>query len=78
MNLLLPLALGFIILIFGVIFGFVIWILNKTKVISLTKNHHLCGVLRAAILSIIGVFVISGAVGIAVFGVQLVKGFFTK
>ena len=77
-NLLLPLAFGFIVLFFGAIFGLLIWLLNRTKVINLSKDSHLFGVLRAAILSIIGVFVLSGVISAAVFVVGLIKSYFTK
>ncbi len=77
-NLFLPLAFGLVIVFFAAMFGIVIWILNKTEVINLAKESHLFSVLRAAVLSVIGVFVISFVGGIAILISQIIKSFFTK
>ena len=77
-NILLPLAFGIVVLFFALFAGLIFWILNKTKVIQISNKSHLFGVFRAAILSVIGVFVISGVIGIATFFIQIIKNLFTK
>lgn len=77
-NILLPLAFGVVILFFALLFGLIFWILNKTKVIQISSESHLFNVLRAVISSIIGVFVVSGIIGISIFVFQIVKNFLAK
>lgn len=77
-NIFLPLAFGLVVLLFASLFGLIFWILNKTKVIQISKKSHLFSVLRAAILSVIGVFIVSGVIGVFIFVIQVVKNFFAK
>ncbi len=77
-NILLPLAFGLVVLFFALLFGLLFWILKKNKVIKITNKSHLFDVLRAAILSIVGVFVIWGIIGFATFVIQVIKNFFVK
>ena len=84
-NLLLPLTFGLVIVFFSAILGLIIWTLNKTQIINteilralFDKDSQLFDVLRAAILSVVGVFIIFGISGVAGVVVQIIKSFFAK
>lgn len=77
-NILLPLMFVLIIGFFGAIIGGIFWILSKNGIIKLPENSQLFSVFRAAILSILGVFVLSAIAGVAIFVIQIIKNFISK
>ena len=77
-NILLPLMFILTVSFFISVIGGIFWFLNKKEIVKLSKENQLFSVLRAAVLSILGVFVLSAIAGIAVFAVQLIKTFISK
>lgn len=77
-NVLLPLLFVLMVVFIGMIIGGIFWIFNKKKIVELSEGNQLFSVFRVAILSILGVFVLSAIAGIEIFIVQLIKNFIFK
>ncbi len=77
-NILLPLMFFLMISFFGAIIGGSFWMLNKNGIIKLPENSQLFSVFRAAILSVLGVFVLSAVAGIVIFVIQIIKNFVSR
>ncbi len=75
-NLFLPFVFAVLVLIFALTFGGIFLFLRSKKASELTNQNQFFSVLRAAVLSIVGVFVITGLVGVSIFTIQLLKSFF--
>ena len=77
-NIFLPLVFGLTIIFFVSIIAGTLWILHKIKVANFAKDSHLFSVFRSAVLSVIGVFIISGVIGIVGIFVEIMKNYFAK
>lgn len=77
-NLLLPLFFGFFVILIGAVVTTIVWILHKTKVINFSQNSNLRNVLKATILSIIGVVVGYTIISLSISVFHIVKHYLTQ
>lgn len=77
-NIFLPMAFGiFLIIIFSII-GVLFWLLRRSKVVEAINKYYFLAVLKAAFLSIVGVFVFSIFAGVFLTIVRKIADFLSK
>lgn len=75
-NLFLPLAFGLIVFFFLAVGSLIYWLLSRFKVIEISDKYYLLGVLKDAVLSILGIFAILAIIGGVVFVLNITINFF--